>query len=383
MKNAAIAPPDKIRLGYGPWLEINLGQLRQNLLAVISSLSPASKLIMIVKSDAYGHGITPVVEIAVEAGVTHFAVAYEEEAYQVRAAAPQAEILIMGITNASSVPILAEKRIMPAVISLEHAEALIPAAAHLTIPLRVHIKVDTGMGRLGLPPSEADALADKINQSPGMKVAGVFSHFATVDPARPVTAMDQVDQFTSMNLFQNESVMRHISSTRAVLFFPEWDFDAVRAGVSIYGYGTSGRKGRFKTFPVLQWKTTVMQVKTVPPDTPIGYYRAYQTIEESDIVTLKVGYADGYPRNLSNRGHVLVGGQRLRVVGRVSMNWITCLAPAASGIQAGDEAVLIGQQGDKAIWADELADTCKTIAYEIVTRIRPSLPRFYQPAHVK
>lgn len=369
--------PGKHALGFGPWLEIDLELLRQNLLAVQSHLSTGSTLIMIVKSDAYGHGITPVVQTALRAGIKWFAVAYEEEAFRVREVAPEAEILILGITNPASVPVLAEKRITPAIISWEHAEEMMSAAHGLAHPLRVHIKVDTGMTRLGLLPAEADVLASKICSAPGIEVSGVFSHFATVDPDHPATAQEQVEQFTSMNLFRDKHIMKHISSTRAVLFFPEWDFDAVRAGVAIYGYGTSGKGCRFRTRPVLQWKTTVMQVKKVPAHTPVGYYRAYQTIEESDIITIKVGYADGYPRTLSNRGHVLLAGQRLRVVGRVSMNWITCLAPAGSGIRPGDEAVLIGEQGKESIWADELATTCETIAYEIVTRIRPSLPRFY------
>ena len=364
-------------LGRGPWMDINLSTLRTNLKSITSVLSTDSQLMVIVKSDAYGHGLKPIVETAVAAGISHFAVAYEEEALQVRRVSSNAEILILGVTTLADLSHMAENNIIPAIISRSHALQVMEHARSFDRPLRVHLKVDTGMGRLGVTVDEADEVASMLQAAPGIELVGVFSHFATVDPSRPVAAEEQVARFQSLDVFKKAQLLRHISSTRAVLYFPQWDFDAVRAGVSVYGYGTSAENARFKTRPVLQWKTSVMQAKTVPAETPVGYYRAYQTIEPADIITVKVGYADGYPRMLSNKGYVLIQGKRLRVVGRISMNWITVLAPAGSGIEAGDEVVLIGEQGDESIWADELAHICDTIAYEIVTSIRPGTPRTY------
>lgn len=365
-------------LGRGPWVEVDLTRLHANLDAMLSALPEPRELMLIVKSNAYGHGLSEVARVALECGIHRFAVAYEEEALQLREVDPKCEILVLGLTQPARLARLADLNITLAVISEDHASWLMEEASRLEVELPVHVKVDTGMGRLGIHWRQADEWMEKLRQAPGIRLTGVFSHFAAVEPNQPEPAVEQVERFQGLKAVQEEGLFRHLSSSRAFLFFPDWDFDGVRAGVTAYGYGARRERGRFSTDPILEWKTTVMQTKTVPANTPVGYYAAYRTDEEADIITVKVGYADGYPRLLSNKGFVCIHGERCRVVGRVSMNWITVLAPAGSGIRPGDEVILIGKQGDSEIWADELARICRTIPYEIVTSIRPGIPRIFK-----
>jgi alanine racemase len=173
------------------------------------------------------------------------------------------------------------------------------------------------------------------------------------------------------------TVFKHLSSSRAALYFPEWDFGGIRHGIDLYGYGASDPKGRFQMEPILQWKARVAQVKAVPAGFSVGYYGTHTTEYPTQIATVAVGYADGYNRALSNRGDVLIGGRRCAVVGRVSMNWITVDIGPDANVCAGDEVVLIGEQGDDAIWADELSKICRTIPYEILTSISALLERRY------
>lgn len=361
----------------GPWVEVDLGVLDDNIRRARFSLTPDTELMMVVKADAYGHGTTPVVRRAWEAGVRRFAVAYLDEALPIREALPEAWILVMGVVDPGYVPDLLEHRIVPVVVSEEHGLALGRAAFELDKNLPVHVKIDSGMGRLGVLWNRADDVMARLRLAPGLRLEGVCSHFATVEPERPELAGRQMTRMQQLQVFQDRTLLRHVSSSRAFLFHSEWDFDAVRTGISLYGYGSREPGMRVHTRPVLSWKTRVIQVKSVPEDFPVGYYSAYRTTTPTDLATIAVGYADGYHRLLSNRGHVLIRGQRRRVVGRVSMNWITVDAGMDSGITAGDEVVLIGQQGSEAVWADEIARHCSTIAYEVLTSIPAVNERVY------
>ena len=182
---------------------------------------------------------------------------------------------------------------------------------------------------------------------------------------------------SAMERVLGHNVFKYIASSRAAFLADKWDFDGVRPGIVLYGYGTAREDGRFKTRPVLQWKTRVAQVKRMPSGYPIGYYGTHVTAQETYIATIAVGYADGYNRALSNQGEVLIGGRRYPVVGRVSMNWVSVDLGPATAVQVGDEVVLIGAQGDEAIWANELAKICRTIPYEILTSINSLVERKY------
>ena len=364
----------------GSWVEVDLNRLRGNATAIRAALRGAD-LIAVVKADAYGHGLAASAAALAGASVRRFAVAYVAEAAAVRAAAPDAElILVLGAAQAADVPHMLRERIVPVVVSSAHAQELSAAAVAAGGRLPVHLKLDTGMGRLGfVVPAELEQAAAAA-RLPGLAVEGVCTHFAMVEPERkPTAAKGQAEKFRQalplLDAAAGRRLFRHMSSSRAALLLPDCDQDAVRVGISLYGYGSADPAQRFATIPVLSWKTRVLQVKTVPAGFPVGYYGSYRTPAPTDLATLSCGYTDGYQRHLGNKGHVLIGGKRRPVVGRVSMNWISADLGPASGVRAGDEVVLIGEQGGDRIWADELAKHCGTIPYEILTGISRQIER--------
>lgn len=355
------------------WVEVNLGQLKRNIRALHDSIS--TEVIFVVKSDAYGHGLVPIACAAAEEGVNWFAVAYLAEALELREVLPDVNLLVLGHVFSENTEKLLEKRIFPVVTDREHGLAFAAAARSLGKILPVHLKVDTGMGRFGVQWDEVEETVKAFNAVGGLELAGVCSHFAKVDLDEPDAARLQAKKFKAALTVLPPGIFTHLSSSRSGLYFPEWDFDAVRQGIVLYGYGAQDTNGRFQTKPILQWKTRVAQVKAVPAGFSVGYYGTHCTKYPTQIATLAVGYADGYNRALSNRGDVLIGGRRCAVVGRVSMNWITVDVGPDAIVKAGDEAVLIGEQGADAIWANELSVLCRTIPYEILTSINASLAR--------
>lgn len=369
------------------WVEVDLGALDENIRALQEMLRPDTKIIFVVKADAYGHGAVPLARAALASGVQLFAVVHPHEALELRRALPEPRILMMGVADPADAPILLKERITPITVSIEHARALSASLvdAGETDVLDVHVKVDTGMGRLGVEWDRAHEMLAVVAELPGLNPVGLCSHFARVEPDDLDDADEQVARFKkvlSHPVVQGLNLFRHLSSSRAALYEEAWDLDGIRPGIVLYGYGTSDPRMRAHTRPLLQWKTRVIQVRSVPAGFSIGYYGTHKTFRPTDIGILSLGYADGYLRQLSNRGHVLVQGRRCPVVGRVSMNWIAVDLGPNSGVSFGEEAVLIGTQGNESIWADELAAKCKTIPYEILTNIDSRIPRRYLNAPV-
>lgn len=361
------------------WVEIDWGALARNARAIRASLRPDVEPMGVVKSDAYGHGLEGVGRRLVDAGFRWMTTALVDEARRLREAVDEPELLVIGPSRPEDIPLLMERRITVVMTDLDHARRMAAEARRLGVRLPAHIKIDTGMGRLGVPWfSVPDHLPD-ILRLPGLEICGLCTHFATIEPDRMEEAQRQVRRFDEAcrlaASLTDRPLFRHVSSSRAMLYHPEWDYEGVRPGIVLYGYGARKQDQRFQTQPILQWKTRVLQIKTVPEQFPVGYYSSYATMEPTDIATLGVGYADGFPRYLSNKGHVLIGGERRRVVGAVSMNWITVDLGPDSGVRAGDEAVLIGAQGEESIWADEISRQCRTIPYEVLTGIHAAVPR--------
>ncbi len=361
---------------------MDLGQLRRNAAAVQGALG-STKLIAVVKADAYGHGLARTAGALGRFGVKHFAVAYAAEALKVRASAPEAElILVLGVARGGDVARLLADRIMPVVVSMEQARELSAAAVAAGGRLGVHLKLDAGMGRLGFICPDEVGEATAVCALPGLKVEGVCAHFSMVEPERkPAMTRGQADKFLRalpvVEAAAGGRLFRHMSSSRAALLLPECDFDAARAGIVLYGYGAGEEERRFRTQPVMSWKSRVIQVKRAPAGFAVGYYASYQTATPTDLAVVSCGYTDGYQRHLGNRGEVLAGGRRCPVVGRVSMNWITVDLGPDSGVKPGDEVVLMGRQGGEEIWGDELARHCSTIAYEILTGVSRQIERRY------
>ena len=344
-------------------------------------MRPEVKLVFVVKANAYGHGLREVARHAAACGVDWFAVAYLSEALTVREVAPNAEIVILGAILPEEVKTCHEHSILPIIVDVQHAEMLSAEAQRRGITLRCHLKVDTGMGRFGVPWERAVDDFVGIERMSGLRLTGICTHFASVEVARPSMGPDQVERFHKIteriSRICDRPLMRHVSSSRAFQCFPDWDFDGVRPGIILYGYGARESGFRITTAPVLQWKSRVMMVKKVPANFPVGYYSSYTTKHETCIVTVAAGYADGYNRLLGNRGFALVQGRRQPVVGRVSMNWITLDTGPDCSINVGDEVVLIGQQGRESFWADEMARMARTITYESLTSIDPRAERVY------
>jgi len=336
---------------------------------------------LVVKADAYGHGARAVARQAWAEGVTWFAVAHWPEALELRAVVPDARIVLLGVLDPAEVAAAVAHRITPILTSETHAGHLSAAALRAGVRLTCHWKLDTGMGRLGLMPDAAGRWAEHLLRLRGLEIEGGCSHFAAVEPGNPELAARQFARFAGACEQWEKSagwaVFRHLSSTRAFLYHPEWDLDAVRTGILAYGYGGHAPNSRAATVPCLEWKARLIDIKTVPADSPVGYYGTYRTRQTTDLGIVCVGYADGLPRTLSNRGFVLAGGARRPLVGRISMNWAAIELGPRCGLSVGDEVVLLGQQGPQRLRADELARWAGTIPYEVLTAISPRLPRTY------
>lgn len=365
-----------------PSLLVDLNILAENIQNLRRSLNPQSQIMFVVKSDAYGHGIQEIAKRASQEGIRWFAVAYFEEALEVRNATPDADILVLGPISPEEVPQALDTNITPTVVDAQHAKDLAVMALQRGKPLKAHIKIDTGMGRMGILESEENKQISEILHTKGIEITGICSHLATVDLKRPWLQEKQHDRFvkafTLAEKIAGRRLMRHFCSSRGIQYYPEWDFDAVRPGILLYGYGCNDPRMRVKTRPLLQMRSRLMQIKRVPEGTPIGYYSSYRTTRETQIAVVGAGYADGYLRSLSNRGEALVQGKKVPVVGRISMNWITLDLGPDLICNPGDEVVLIGEQNGNEVWADWLGRRAGTIAYEILTAIHPRIERCYQ-----
>jgi alanine racemase len=356
------------------WVELNLERLCQNLSVMKTALSPSSEIILVVKANAYGHGITTVASKAFSCGVSWFFVATLDEALSVRAVLPEANILLLGAVWPADIREIVQQRILPVLFSLEQARELAQTARREGLTLPCHMKVDTGMGRLGLFWEGAPGQIAELNRQGGLDIRGLCTHFASAGRSNDLFAKVQAERFQTVLsgclAHGMSGLYTHLANSAAFSSRPELDMNGVRLGILAYGYGGRGPLARVSTSPLLQWKTRVIQVRPVPADFPVGYLSTYVTPEPTCLATIDAGYADGVSRLMSNKGYVLVGGRRAKVVGRVTMNFTTVDVGAGSGVKPGDEVVLIGTQGGESLWADEVARWCATIPYEILTNIR-------------
>lgn len=362
------------------WVEIDTVALADNLAAARARLQPGVRLIVVLKADAYGHGAATVARIAARAGAAMAAVACLPEAQALRRAGIDLPLLILGYTPPWQARAALELDLHLALYDLDVAAALDQAAAALGKTAAVHIKVDSGMGRLGLFPDQVPSFLRRLRQMPHVHASGLFTHLAAADmPADPYTGL-QLQRFQALLAALEGEGLRpplvHAANTAAFLTRPDAQFDAVRLGIGLYGLAPAPDLPLPPDFrPALSWKTTIAQVKTLPPGAPVGYGLSYHTIGEQRIAILPVGYADGFRRAPRNWGHVLVRGQRAPLVGRVSMDQAAIDVSAIPGVVPGDEVVLIGRQGEAHLSADEVAAWLGTINYEVISAILARVPR--------
>lgn len=347
----------------------------------------------LVKADAYGHGAIRVARTLVEAGAPLLAVALVEEGLELREAGLEVPILVLGAAYGGRYDLLVRQRLTPLVFRPDHVQGLAEAARAAGLPAQAHLKLDTGMGRIGLAPAELPAMVEALRAAPEVQLEGVCTHFASADLEPRATTEAQVRAFTeASDALARAGVaprVRHLANSAGTLEYASVGQDLTRPGIMIYGYLPFDRTapvselvraaaGRLRR--ALTWRTAVVHVKTIAPGTPVSYGGHWVARRTSRIATLAVGYADGYDRRLSGRpgmgcADVLVGGRRAPVAGTVCMDLTMVDVTDVPGVAVGDEVVLLGEQGGERVDADELAGKAGTISYEILCAIGRRVPR--------
>lgn len=365
--------------------EIDLAAIAANVGLACRLAGPAVQVMAVVKADAYGHGAVPVAATALEAGATWLGVAIPEEAIPLRLAGMTCRVLVLGPISPEQADPVAAYGLDQCVCDLAQAEALDRAARAHGRKLSLHLKVDTGMGRVGLRPREVRGVAEKIAGLPSVRLAGLMTHFAESEAEDPAFAREQLARFAEVaHELRGAGIavpLRHASNSGALLHLPEARLDLVRPGIMLYGYHPRGRQPAADPGlrPALRLRTGISQIQTVTRGESVSYGRTFVAPRDLRVATLPVGYADGVGRLLSNRGQVLIRGRRVALIGRVCMDMIMVDVTDLPNVRPGDEAVLIGRQGAEEISADEVAEVQGTISYEILSRIGPRVPRVYLP----
>jgi len=360
------------------YTEIDLEAIKHNVSQIRGLIKPSVKYMAVVKANAYGHGSVAVSRAAVEAGADYLAVANLKEALEIREAGIVSPILILTESPTSVMNEILHYDLSQTVYSFSEAQALSSEAKRKNKPAKVHVKVDTGMGRVGVLPSEALAFIAKISSLPGLELEGIFTHFAKAEDPQDNFTEGQFDKFKYVISKAAQIPIKHSANSAGVLFHADTHLDMVRVGLMMYGlYPSGASRSLIKLKPALSFKSRITYLKKVPAGTPLSYGGTYQAPSETTIATIPVGYADGFSRRLSNRGAVIIRGKRYPVVGRVTMD-LTMVNVGDAKVEVGDEVVLIGEQNGQLISADEIADLEDTISYEVVCGIGKRVPRIYK-----
>jgi alanine racemase len=363
------------------WVEVRLDNLLHNI-NVVRGYVGAVKLLFVVKANAYGHGAVQIAKKATDAGIDWLGVASLDEAEEIRKSKISVPILVLGATPCEYAGEIIELGVTPTVFEEELATALSEEAKKRGKVCKVHIKIDTGMGRLGVVWSDAMGLVKRVCELPAIEVEGIFSHLSTAGEDDQYLKMQLARFKEILGLLEKDRIripMRHIANSAAMMGYPETWFDMVRVGIAIYGlYPVKGFRERIRLFPVMSLKSKIVQIKEWPKGARISYGATYQTERFTRIATIPVGYADGYSRVLGNRAYVLIREKRAPVVGRVCMDFIMADVTGISGVDIGDEVVLFGVQGREEITAEEIAELSGTINYEVVSKISSRIPRRYK-----
>jgi alanine racemase len=371
------------------WVEISRPALVHNIRLFQGLLGKGTGLLAVVKANAYGHGLEDVARVCADQGVEMLGVHAAEEVTALRRAEVRLPILVMGYLTPAQVAAVAGPDVHVLLSSRQVLEALAAHGRRLGVALPVHVKVDTGTHRQGVEPADAAEFADAARSS-GLAVVGVATHFANIEDTTDHSyAFGQLERFRSALAAVQARVgpVRHVHAacSAAALLFREADFTMARVGISLYGHWPSketylswllahGRDG-LRLEPVLAWRARVGQVKLIDAGAPVGYGLTYRPTRRCAIGVLPIGYADGYPRALSNRARVLLRGSPAPVVGRVCMDIVMVDVTDIPGAAEGDAATLIGPDGDERVAVEELAEQAGTINYEILARLSPALPR--------
>ena len=364
---------------------VNLAALAHNLSCIKQYLSPGCEVMAIVKANAYGHGAWDSAQEFARQGIGRFAVASLDEGIALRQAGLSASIVVLGALFEEQVSDLVAHRLTPVVSDERILPTLAKAARSHPSPYPIHLKVETGMGRLGFPTNGLLSLLDNpLLQSP-IQVEGVMTHLADADGADSDFTERQLGVFRAMleQIRQRGLTppLIHTANSAAIVRFPDAHFSLVRPGIMLYGYHTlPASVPAPDLIPVLSLRTTIVQLRTIPRGGTVSYNTTFVAKRPTRIAVLPIGYADGYSRRLSNRGSVLIQGRRAPIVGLVCMDMIMVDVTDLAPVHVGETVTLIGQQGGESIWADEVADWIGTISYEVLCGIGSRVPRLYESA---
>lgn len=365
------------------WAVIDLDRLKKNIAGLKKELSTSNnkiKILAVVKADAYGHGAVEVSEVLREEKIDYLGVASIDEACALEQI--KIPIVILSPTSEDNIPVIAANGLIPAVSSYSFVNALNSFAKSKNKKIKVHIEVDTGMIRTGVAWENGVNFVSKVLGLENIEIEGVFTHLAEPEDISSNFTELQLDRFKTVLkglASQNISIpLVHTASTSAILNFPDSYFNMIRPGILLYGlYSSPLCKRSIKINPILSLYTKVCEINEIPANTGISYGRTYITKKLQRIATLWVGYGDGYPRALSNKGSVIVRGKRAKIVGSVCMDLTMIDVTDIPEVKIGDKVTLVGREGEAEISTDEVAELAGTVNYEIITRICPRVPRVY------
>ncbi len=372
------------------WAEINLDALQNNYEVIRRAVKPETEICWVVKADGYGHGAVFVARTLEELGARWFAVSNIEEAEQLRSGGVTGAILILGYTPPSMAEKLSQMNISQAVFSMDYARELAACAEQANVTVKVHVKVDTGMSRIGFLYQDSRRDKGSIDEIESvcrlehLEHEGIFTHFAVADDGAAGSGYTQ-KQFRcfldAVEKLRQRGVTfryRHSANSGAVCDYPETHLDMVRPGIIIYGLHPSGAiHSKLPLRPVMELKTVISMLKTVEPDTSVSYGRVFTANRRTKLATVPIGYADGYPRKLHDNADMLVCGKRARVVGRVCMDQLMLDVTDIDGVETGMTVTVFGKDGNEVISVDELAERNGTINYEMVCIVGKRVPRIF------
>ncbi|MBI4548162.1 MAG: alanine racemase [Ignavibacteriae bacterium] len=354
--------------------------LRNNFDGIKNRVGPDVKVLAVVKANAYGHGIVEISKVLQEFGIDYLGVAFLEEAIELRQRGIRVPLLVLSGVMGSQIEQFFENDLDISVASLEIAEQINQKASSLGRKAKVHLKIDTGMTRLGVRADNALPFIEKACRLNHLEVVGIYSHFATSDERDKSFAYEQLGRFNAVieqvGKLGIDIPLKHIANSGAILDMPDSYFSMVRAGIMMYGiYPSRETSESILLQPVLSLKSRIGFIKEVPAHTSIGYNRKYFTSTKTHIATIPVGYADGYSRRLTNRTEILIGGKRYPVVGSICMDHIMADVGMDSTVRVGDDVVVLGTSGHDTISVWEIADKLGTNPYEVFTSITARVPR--------
>ncbi len=366
--------------GRPTWAEIDLNKLKKNFLAVRDHISSRTKILAVVKANAYGHGSIAVSKLFGQLGADYFGVAIVEEAIELREAGIDKPILVLGGFWKGEENAILKYGLIPAVFSFETLERLSQRATSLNTKVVYHLKIDTGMGRIGLPFDEVSPFIERVRSLRGIELEGVFATLSSAD--------EDSNEFTQLQLHRFKQTIqqikalgiqvpiRHIANSAAIVNYPGSWFDMVRPGILLYGAITF-KTNSISVEPVLNLKTRISWLKKVPPNTPLGYNRTFVTSRESLIATIPIGYYDGLNRFLSNTGRVIVRDQFAPMVGSITMDMALIDVTGVGDVEIDDEVIIIGSSKSCSITVEDIAQKINTIPYDIVCNIGCRVQRIY------